>query len=85
MVSDSIDKLIRRLQERFAVTSLVVTHDMKSAFEIADRIAYLKQGKIYFEGTAAQLQASPDPDIQDFVAGRSRPVGAADSGVMEGG
>ena len=85
VVSDSIDKLIRRLQERFAVTSLVVTHDMKSAFEIADRIAYLKTGRIYFEGTAAELQASPDPDIQDFIAGRSRPVGGADSGVLDGG
>ena len=72
MVSDSINLLIRRLQKRFAVTSLVVTHDMKSAFDIADRIAYLKHGRIYFEGTAAELQASADPDIQDFIAGRSR-------------
>ena len=72
VVSDSINLLIRRLQKRFAVTSLVVTHDMKSAFDIADRIAYLKHGRIYFEGTAAELQASADPDIQDFIAGRSR-------------
>ena len=72
VVSDSINLLIRRLQKRFAVTSLVVTHDMKSAFDIADRIAYLKHGRIYFEGTAAELQASVDPDIQDFIAGRSR-------------
>ena len=56
----------------FAVTSLVVTHDMKSAFDIADRIAYLKHGRIYFEGTGAELQASDDQDIQDFIAGRSR-------------
>ncbi len=72
VVSDSINLLIRRLQKRFAVTSLVVTHDMKSAFDIADRIAYLKHGRIYFEGTSAELQASADPDIQDFIAGRSR-------------
>ena len=71
VVSDSINLLIRRLQRRFGVTSLVVTHDMKSAFDVADRIAYLKLGKIYFEGTSSELQASPAPDIQDFIAGRS--------------
>ena len=80
VVSDSINLLIRRLQKRFAVTSLVVTHDMKSAFDIADRIAYLKHGRIYFDGTAAELQASEDPDIQDFIAGRSRPQTAEDEG-----
>ena len=72
MVSDSINILINRLKERFAVTSLVVTHDMKSAFDIADRIAYLKLGRIYFHGTAEELQASDDPDIQDFI-GRAKP------------
>ena len=82
VVSDSINLLIRRLQKRFAVTSLVVTHDMKSAFDIADRIAYLKHGRIYFEGTSAELQASPDPDIQDFIAGRSRAQGLDDEGTQ---
>ena len=72
VVSDSINRLIRQLQRRFAVTSLVVTHDMKSAFDVADRVAYLKQGRIYFEGTSSELRTSTDPDIQDFVAGRSQ-------------
>ena len=72
VVSDSINRLIRRLQERFAVTSVVVTHDMKSAFDVGDRIAYLKTGRIGFEGTSAELQSSEDPDIQDFILGRSR-------------
>ncbi len=86
VVSDSINRLIRRLQERFAVTSLVVTHDMKSAFDVGDRIAYLKHGRIEFEGTAAELQAAADPDIQDFIAGRSRPLAGAvggETGVTE--
>src|ERR1700710_2260646 len=52
VVSDSINRLIRRLQERFHVTSIVVTHDMKSAFHIADHIAYLHEGRIYFYGTS---------------------------------
>jgi len=71
VVSDSINRLIRRLQERYDVTSIVVTHDMKSAFHVGDRIAYLHEGRIYFHGAPAQLQASTDPIIQDFLIGRS--------------
>jgi phospholipid/cholesterol/gamma-HCH transport system ATP-binding protein len=71
VVSDSIDHLIRRLQKRFAVTSIVVTHDMKSAAYIADKIAYLYEGEIYFYGTPAELMAAKDPLIQDFIHGRS--------------
>ena len=68
VVADSINRLIRRLQKRFGI---VVTHDMKSAFDVADRIAYLHEGRIYFNGTANQLQQSTDPFIQDFLLGRS--------------
>ena len=71
VVADSINRLIRRLQQRFGMTSVVVTHDMKSAFDVADRIAYLHEGQIYFNGTASQLQKSSDPLIQDFLLGRS--------------
>jgi phospholipid/cholesterol/gamma-HCH transport system ATP-binding protein len=72
VVSDSINRLIRRLQERYHVTSIVVTHDMKSAFHVGDHIAYLHEGRIYFHGTPAQLEAAPDPIIQDFLIGRAR-------------
>jgi len=71
IVSDSIDHLIRRLQKRFGVTSIVVTHDMKSATYIADKIAYIHEGVIYFCGTPAELTGSKDPLIQDFINGRS--------------
>jgi phospholipid/cholesterol/gamma-HCH transport system ATP-binding protein len=71
VVSDSINRLIRRLQERFQVTSVVVTHDMKSAFHIADHISYLHEGRIYFRGTSAEIQRSDDPLIQDFLLGRA--------------
>jgi phospholipid/cholesterol/gamma-HCH transport system ATP-binding protein len=74
VMSDSIDRLIRGLQERFSVTSVVVTHDMKSAYAIADRIAFLQEGRIYFNGTPDQLKASDDPLIQDFIHGRSKDV-----------
>ena len=71
VVSDSINQLIRRLQERFRVTSIVVTHDMKSAFHVADHIAYLHEGRIYFYGTVKELEISQDPLLQDFLLGRS--------------
>jgi phospholipid/cholesterol/gamma-HCH transport system ATP-binding protein len=71
VVSDSINQLIRRLQERYHVTSIVVTHDMKSAFHIGDHIGYLHEGQIYFYGTPAELEQQDDRLIQDFLLGRS--------------
>lgn len=71
IVADSINRLIRRLQKRFSVTSIVVTHDMKSAFHVADQIAYLHEGRIYFKGTADELRNHADPLVQDFIEGRS--------------
>ena len=79
VVSDSINRLIRRLQKRFGVTSVVVTHDMKSAFHIADHIAYLHEGRIYFYGTAQELEVSDDPLIQDFMLGRSEREAAVET------
>ena len=71
VVSDSINRLIRRLQQRFGVTSIVVTHDMKNAFDVANYIAYLHEGRIYFYGTPGELQQTSDPILQDFLQGRS--------------
>jgi phospholipid/cholesterol/gamma-HCH transport system ATP-binding protein len=71
VVADSINRLIRRLQQRLGVTSVVVTHDMKSAFDVANHIAYLHEGRIYFYGTPIQLQQAGDPLLQDFLLGRS--------------
>lgn len=74
VVSDSINHLIRRLQTEFQVTSIVVTHDMKSAYHVADRIAFLREGRIYFNGTARELEHCPDESVQDFIHGRSREI-----------
>jgi phospholipid/cholesterol/gamma-HCH transport system ATP-binding protein len=71
VVSDSINRLIRRLQQKLGVTSIVVTHDMKSAFDVGNHIAYLHEGRIYFYGTPAELQGTADPLLQDFLIGRS--------------
>ena len=82
IVSDSINKLIRTVQRNYHVTSIVVTHDMKSAYHIADRIAYMRQGKIYFIGTPEafrQKAADGDMAIDDFIEGRSRENGTTDA------
>src|SRR6476660_8711008 len=67
----SNNHLIRRLQERVGITSIVVTHDMKSAFDVGNRIAYLHEVKIYFNGTPDELRQTNDPLLQDFLIGRS--------------
>jgi phospholipid/cholesterol/gamma-HCH transport system ATP-binding protein len=71
IVTDIIDHMIMRMQQKLAVTSIVVTHDMKSVFKIANRVAMLKNGVIRFCGTPEQLQSSRETDLQDFIEGRS--------------
>jgi len=71
IASDSINHLIRRLQKRLSMTSVVVTHDMKTAFHTADHIAFLHEGRIYFHGLPAELRASRDQAIVNFVEGHS--------------
>jgi len=75
VVADVIDQMIIRLQKRYGITSIVVTHDMKSVFKIADRVAMLKGGVIRFCGTPDELRHSPEQDIQDFIEGRSNVTG----------
>ena len=74
IAADSINHLIRRLQKRLQVTSVVVTHDMRTAFTIADRIAMMHEGRIYFHGTVDALKAAQDMVITDFIEGRSGDV-----------
>ena len=71
ITADSINSLIRGLHDRIKATSIVVTHDMKSAYKVADKIAMLYQGKIIAEGTASQIQESTDPVVHQFVHGLS--------------
>lgn len=72
IVSDSINRLIRRLQKQLKITSIVVTHDMISCRHIADRVALLHEGRRHFLGTPDALLAETDPIVRDFVDGRSR-------------
>ena len=66
-----IDALIREMADTTGVTSLVVSHDLTSIFAIADRVAFLFRGKLHFIGTPAELRASRDGVVQQFIGGRA--------------
>lgn len=72
ITADSINELIRSLHDRFKVTSIVVTHDMKSAYRIADKIAMLYQGKIIAEGAPDEIQKMSHPVVYQFVNGLAK-------------
>lgn len=69
--ADSINNLIVKLQKQLGVTSVVVTHDMTSAFRVADRILMLHQGQFIADGTAEDFRTSQDPRVRQFVTGQS--------------
>jgi len=72
ITADSINDLIRSLHDKLNVTSIVVTHDMKSAYKIADRIAMLYQGRIIAEGTPSQIENTDNPVVRQFINGLAR-------------
>lgn len=65
----TISRLIRKMQKQFGVTSILVTHDMESAYEAADRIAMLYDGKIIAVGTVEEIQQSKNKIVQAFING----------------
>ncbi|MDI6808779.1 MAG: ABC transporter ATP-binding protein [Candidatus Eisenbacteria bacterium] len=68
VMAETINKLIRELQKKLSVTAVAVTHDMLSAYEIADRIAMLHEGKIVFEGTPREVKACENPVVKEFIS-----------------
>jgi phospholipid/cholesterol/gamma-HCH transport system ATP-binding protein len=64
-----IDRLIQRMADELGVTGVVITHDMASAYRIADRIAMLYEGRIRFVGTPDEVKACDDPVVKGFVQG----------------
>jgi phospholipid/cholesterol/gamma-HCH transport system ATP-binding protein len=71
IMADAINELIVQMREKLNVTSVAITHDMKSAYHIADRIAMLYQGKIIEVGNPEEIKHSPNPIVQQFIQGRS--------------
>jgi phospholipid/cholesterol/gamma-HCH transport system ATP-binding protein len=77
IMSDVINNLVLDLQKKLGVTSIAVTHDMKSAFKIATRIAMLHEGRVLAVGSPAEIRESREPAVRQFIEGRSTgPIGA---------
>jgi len=73
IVSDSIDKLIIRVRDTLKVTSIVVTHDMRSARRVGNRVMMLHEKKLYANATPQEFFASQDPIVRQFVDGVADP------------
>ena len=73
IVSDSIDKLMMRVRDHLQVTSVVVTHDMRSARRVGNHVMMLHERKIYANCTPESLFASPDPIVRQFIDGVADP------------
>ncbi|MBW2401586.1 MAG: ABC transporter ATP-binding protein [Deltaproteobacteria bacterium] len=83
-----IGELIRSLQQRLGVTSVIVTHELELCFAISDRVALLKRGRIAAMGSAREMQDSENPDVVSFLAGVHQQTddesGAAPEGDSDG-
>ena len=69
IASDSIDNMIMRVHRQLKVTTVVVTHDMRSARRVGERILMLHEKKIYANGTPDEFFRSQDPIVRQFVDG----------------
>jgi len=69
ITADSINELIKSMHDKLKITSVVVTHDMKSAYRVGDRIAMMYQGKIIAEGTPEEIQKTDHPIVHQFING----------------
>jgi phospholipid/cholesterol/gamma-HCH transport system ATP-binding protein len=65
--ADVIDALVQRLDEEIGVTSVMVTHDVRGAFRVADRLALLSEGKIVMQGTPQEFLAAEHPKVKAFL------------------
>lgn len=72
VISDVIAELIEEMDVKLGTTTVTITHDMKVAFKIADRVAMLHQGQIIEEGTPEEFQRSRNPIVEQFIEGRAQ-------------
>ena len=71
VVSDSIDQLILRVRDQYNITSIIITHDMRSARRIGQRIIYLREGQVYLDASADEVFNSEDLLVSRFVNGEA--------------
>jgi len=79
VTTEVIDRLIIKMREDLGVTSLVITHDMKSAYSISDRIAMLFEGRVVEVGTPDQIKRTQNPIVRGFVEGRPEMIEDAEA------
>ncbi|NOY89509.1 MAG: ABC transporter ATP-binding protein [FCB group bacterium] len=72
IIADIIDELILNLHQKLKVTSIVVTHDMKSAFKVAQRIVMLYDGKVEINGTPEEIKTTDNQIVRQFIEGRAK-------------
>ncbi len=70
----AVDRLIIKMNKQYGITSIVITHDINSAYRIAHRIGMLHDGKLIFLGTPDELRAYNDPVVKQFLAGSAKPL-----------
>jgi phospholipid/cholesterol/gamma-HCH transport system ATP-binding protein len=68
ITTDYVDDMILGAKQRLGITSMVISHDIASAFKVADRLAVLYDGRIAAQGTPAEVRASTDPHVQRFLS-----------------
>lgn len=72
MTADTIDRLIKTLQQEHGITNLVITHEIRSVFRIADRVVFMKDGQVYWTGVPSELECTQDPHLRDFIEGNAQ-------------
>ena len=77
IMADVINRLIRSLQQRIGVTSIVVTHDLHSAMQVGDRLAMLHEGQVVFTGTPSEAHATNNLLVKQFIEGNSEAAAGA--------
>ncbi|MFZ5800282.1 MAG: ABC transporter ATP-binding protein [Candidatus Omnitrophota bacterium] len=83
ITADAVNNLINEMRDKLKVTSIVVTHDMNSAYKVADSIAMLYHGKIIAEGTAKEISTTTHPVVNQFIHGAAEgPITEAENLVF---
>ncbi len=71
VMTDSINRLILKFQQSESVTSVIITHEMRTVYEVADRVILLHEGGIQFDGSPQEIQSDDDTIVQQFITGDS--------------
>jgi phospholipid/cholesterol/gamma-HCH transport system ATP-binding protein len=83
-MTDMVNDLILDLRARLNMTSMIITHDISSAYKIADKIVMIYEGNVVFNGTPGEIRSSRDPYVQKFIRGNRKVHYAFDDDENDG-